>query len=148
MSMSVLVDTCVWSLALRGKTPRNQEIARLLAELIESGQAHMMGSIRQELLSGYSDPQRFEKLKEKMSYFPNLPVLDVDYISAAEYSNTCRRNGVQGAHVDFLICAVAVRLGFAIFTVDKDFGHYQRYIPIELVGVESLKNEKPPEGGS
>ena len=29
----VIVDTCIWSLALRGKTPRNKEVAEELALL-------------------------------------------------------------------------------------------------------------------
>lgn len=42
---------------------------------------------RQEILSGYSDFARYEKLRNKLRAFPNEQVIDVDYESAAEYSN-------------------------------------------------------------
>ena len=51
----VLVDTCIWSLALRGKTPRVREVTNELALLIKNNRAKIIGSIRQEILSGYSD---------------------------------------------------------------------------------------------
>jgi predicted nucleic acid-binding protein len=62
----------------------------------------------------------------------NTPILDEDYISAAKFYNECRQNGVQGSHIDLLICAVAVRLDIPIFTSDKDFGFYQQHLPIKL----------------
>ena len=128
----VLVDTCIWSLALRGKTPRNREVTNELTSLIKENRAKIIGLIRQEVLSGYSDFARYEKLRNKLRAFPNEQVIDVDYESAAEYSNMCRRKGIQGSHVDFLICAVSTRLKMAIYTSDKDFNHYSKHLPIHL----------------
>jgi predicted nucleic acid-binding protein len=128
----VLVDTCVWSLALRGKNNRNVEIATKLAEIIDSGDARIIGPIRQELLSGYSNKQQYLKLRQKLDYFPNETINDADYILAAEFSNACRIKGVQGSHIDFLICAVAHRLKFKIFTTDNDFSLYKAHLPIDL----------------
>lgn len=62
----VLVDTCIWSSALRGKEPRDVVLAEHLKALIDDGQAKIIGVIRQELLSGYSDLARYEKLRNKM----------------------------------------------------------------------------------
>ena len=42
------------------------------------------------------------------------------------------KKGVQGSHIDFLICAVAVRLSVEIYTTDKDFLNYQKHLPIQL----------------
>ncbi len=131
----VLVDTCIWSSALRGKEPRDVAIAENLKVLIEDGQAKIIGVIRQELLSGYSDLARYEKLRNKMVWFPNEVVLDEDYETAAKFSNLCRKQGIQGSHIDFLICAVAVRLNMQIFTDDKDFDYYQKCLPIKLHSV-------------
>ena len=128
----VIVDTCIWSLALRRKTLRNQEITEKLTSLIKDNRAKIIGLIRQEILSGYSDRHRYEKLRNKLRPFPNEQVLDIDYESAAEYSNICRRKGVQGSHTDFLICAVATRLKMDIYTSDKDFSHYSKYLPVSL----------------
>lgn len=128
----VIIDTCIWSLALRGKTLRNKKIAEELTILINENRAKIIGPIRQEVLSGYSDFSRYEKLRNKLQSFPNEQVVDSDYESAAEYSNLCRKKGIQGSHTDFLICAVSHRLKMKIYTNDKDFIHYSNYLPISL----------------
>jgi len=129
---SVLIDTCIWSLALRGKSPRDISVSEELTKLIYSEQARIIGPIRQEVLSGYSDIKQYNKLKDKLMYFPNELILDDDYLSAARFSNLCRKKGVQGSHIDFLICAVADRLKMSIFTCDKDFEYFSQTIPITL----------------
>ena len=128
----VIVDTCIWSLALRRKTSSDREVTDELTSLIKENRAKIIGLIRQEILSGYSDLVRYEKLRNKLRAFPNEQVIDIDYESAAEYSNICRKKGVQGSHTDFLICAVATRLKMQIYTSDKDFSHYSKHLPISL----------------
>ena len=53
--MLVLVDTPIWSLALRRKAadlnPREHRLISALRELLEDGRAHLIGPVRQELLS-------------------------------------------------------------------------------------------------
>lgn len=129
----VLVDTCIWSLALRSNTPKDTGVTGHLTQLIEDNQVRIIGAIRQELLSGYTDKNRFDRLRQKLIHFPNEPILDADYESAAEYANLCRAKGIQGSHTDFLICAVAIRAGFQIYTTDKDFQHYAKHLPIALL---------------
>ena len=128
----ILIDTCIWSLAFRGKQPRNIEVAKQITQLIDENRAKIIGPIRQEILSGYSDLVRYEKLRGKLQYFPNEPIHDLDYETAAKYSNICRTKGIQGSHIDFLICAVSTRLNMKIYTNDKDFINYSRHIPISL----------------
>jgi predicted nucleic acid-binding protein len=130
--LKVLVDTCIWSHALRSKKPEFEAQVKSLETLISDQRVLIIGPIRQEVLSGYSDPSKFEILKTKLSYFENTAVLDEDYINAAKFYNECRQKGVQGSHIDLLICAIAVRLSVPIFTTDKDFGFYQRHLPIKL----------------
>lgn len=129
----VLVDTCVWSLALRNRAPKEASIANRLTQLIDDNQVRIIGPIRQELLSGYTDKNRFERLRQKLIYFPNEPIFDADYESAAEYSNFCRSKGIQGSHTDYLICAVSIRAKFKIYTTDKDFQHYSKHLPVSLL---------------
>ena len=130
--MKVLVDSPIWSYALRSKRGRFDQHVRELEMLIINQRVLIIGPIRQEVLSGYSEIKKFEKLNEKLKYFENTPIIDGDYIQAAKFSNICRKNGVQGSHIDFLICSVACRLQAQIFTTDKDFNHYRNHIPIEL----------------
>lgn len=130
--MKVLVDTCIWSHAFRSKKPEFEAQVKILETLITSQRVLIIGAIRQEILSGYSDLNKFELLKTKLSYFENTPILDEDYIIAAKFYNECRQKGIQGSHIDLLICAVAVRLNVQILTSDKDFGFYQQRLPIKL----------------
>jgi len=130
--LKVLVDTCIWSHALRSKNPEFEAEVKSLETLIADQRVLIIGAIRQEVLSGYSDLNKFETLKAKLNYFENTPILDEDYITAAKFYNQCRQKGVQGSHIDLLICAVAVRLSIPIFTSDKDFGFYQQHLPIKL----------------
>jgi len=129
----VLVDTCIWSLALRSNAPKETAVAEKLSRLIDDNQVRIIGPIRQELLSGYTEKNIFERLRQKITYFPNEPIFDADYESAAEYSNFCRSKGIQGSHTDFLICAVSIRAKFQIYTTDKDFQHYSKHLPISLL---------------
>lgn len=130
--MKVLVDTPIWSYALRTRNNHYQYEIDQLTSLIRDQRALIIGPIRQEILSGYSDLRKFRKLKEKLSYFENTPIQDIDYESAAELCNQCREKGAQGSHIDFLICAVAKRIDVPIFTTDKDFPRYQKIISIKL----------------
>jgi predicted nucleic acid-binding protein len=54
------------------------------------------------------------------------------YDLAAEYFNICLNNGIQGSQTDYLVCAIAYRYNLKIFTEDKDFIYYKKYLPIEL----------------
>lgn len=129
--MKVLVDTVVWSQAFRRSSP-NPSITKRLSRLIEEYRAIIIGPIRQELLSGYSNPNQFQKLNSKLNYFPNEPILDEDYVRAAEFNNICRKKGIQGSHTDFLICSVAERIKAEIYTMDKDFTYYREHLPVKL----------------
>ena len=135
-----LVDTSVWSLALRKKErSQSEEILVLrLSEIIRDLHLVMIGPIRQEILSGISDKARFEDLKDKISIFPDFEICTRDYELAAIFYNECRKNGVQGSHIDFLICAVAHNNNLKILTLDKDFRNYQEYIGIELEESKSV----------
>ena len=128
--MKVIVDTSVWSLALRRPQQKHSAIASKLRDLINDSRVILLGSVRQEILSGIKHQEQFDKLKSNLQAFPNL-LLDIeDYELAADYSNTCRRNGIQGANTDFQICATATRRNYEIFTTDKDFINFSQYLPI------------------
>ena len=91
-----------------------------------------MGSIRQELLSGIKGEAQFERIRTALRHFPDVALHTEDFETAAQYGNTCRSKGVQGSLTEFLICAVAGRRGFEIFTTDGDFLHYRKHLPIAL----------------
>jgi len=134
--MRALVDTSVWSLALRRRAKdlnaREKTLVRELSELIKEGRAAIIGAVRQEVLSGIRDEMLFERLRQHLRFFPDDPTVVEDYEQAARFSNHCRAAGIAGTPVDFVICSVATRLNLAIFTTDPDFRHYAKCVPIHL----------------
>jgi len=132
--MKVLVDTSVWSLALRRRNsaPESEQTKAILTELVNDIRVQIIGPIRQELLTGIRDQAEFDKLKHRLGAFVDIPIGTKDYELAAEFANTCRRKGIQGSHTDFLICAVAANHRLAIFTNDKDFELYAKHLPVTL----------------
>jgi predicted nucleic acid-binding protein len=130
----VLVDTSVWSLALRKREHTEPELKYVsrLSQILRDLQLVMIGPIRQEILSGLSDQRRYEEFRQKIAIVPDHPVSTQEYELAARFHNECRQHGIQGFHVDFLICAVAQNNGFRILTLDHDFLLYQQYVGITL----------------
>ena len=130
--MRVLIDTSVWSLALRRTDGPQNPAAEELRHLISAQVAEIIGPIRQEILSGVRDQVQFARLETHLAAFPDLPLLIEDYVTAAKFFNLCRFKGIQGSNTDFLICAVAVRHDFAIFTTDGDFMQFSKCLPLVL----------------
>jgi predicted nucleic acid-binding protein len=130
--MRVLIDTNIWSLALRRNTPlQNPEVAEL-RRLISIHDAEIIGPIRQEVLSGIREEIQFNKVETHLAAFLDLPLTIADYVLAAKFYNLCRSQGIQGSNTDFLLCAVAARYQLVIFTTDKDFTRFAAYVPIAL----------------
>ncbi len=99
---------------------------------MEDDRSEILGPVRQELLSGIRDEAQFEKLRRYLRAFDDVILRTDDYEEAARLSNRCRAAGVIGSSVDFLICAVALRRGWQIFTTDRDFGRYAKHSDISL----------------
>lgn len=92
----------------------------------------MPGIVRQELLSGIKTEAQFKRLGGLLEGFPDMLATSEDHLTAAGFFNQCRRRGIQGAPVDFLICAIAHRMEAPILTTDQDFSNYADVIPIRL----------------
>ena len=134
--MTVLIDTSVFSLALRRKNESLSTNERLLvaelSELIREGRARMIGLIRQELLSGIRTTEQYEKLRVHLRSFPDEVVDTSDYEEAAKAGNRCRTKGVAVSIVDILLCAIAIKRQWAIFTTDPDFSSYAKVLPLRI----------------
>jgi predicted nucleic acid-binding protein len=130
--MNVLVDTSVWSLALRRRTSKSVPHVVELGELIREGRVSILGPIRQELLSGTKSTEQFERLREHLEPFSDLELVREDYEDAARAFNTCRVRGLQASNTDFLICAVALNRDLAIFTTDRDFDRLSGVLKFRL----------------
>ncbi len=129
--MKVLVDTCIWSQVLRHKKP-DTDLSGKLNEIIKDGRVVMIGPIRQELLSGISETSQFRKLRDKLSFFEDLPLVSDYFVKAAEFCSICRKKGIQGSMTDFLLCAISNLQKLHIYTDDKDFINYKKHLLIHL----------------
>ena len=134
--MNVLIDTSVWSLALRRKneslSTNERFLVAELSELIREGRARMIGLVRQELLSGIKATEQYEKLRLHLRSFPDEVVDTSDYEEAAKAGNRCRAKGVVVSIVDILLCAVANKRLWTIFTTDPDFTNYAKVLPLRI----------------
>lgn len=130
--MNVIVDTSVWSYALRRRRSQEHPSVGVLRQLVVDGQVRILGCIRQEILSGIRSPEQFRLLRDQLRAFPDEVLESKDYERAAEFFNTCRQKGIQGSNTDFLICAVAVNRDYSILTADQDFREFQRMLGFKL----------------
>jgi predicted nucleic acid-binding protein len=71
-------------------------------------------------------------LRSALAAFPDEALTTQDYERAVQVFNTCKAQGVQGSNTDFLICAVALKRKLPIFSLDQDFAHFQKCVPLEL----------------
>ena len=110
-------------------------MCRVLEEAAYGGRAQLLGIVRLEVLSGIRDRAQYDRLRSYLSAFDDIPLSTRDYEDAAAMSNTCRAAGVVGTSADFLICAVATRRDWEIFTTDRDFERYRKHLPLRLLGL-------------
>jgi predicted nucleic acid-binding protein len=131
--MSLLVDTSVWSLALRRDRPQNSpEVDELLRALGGTDLVLTTGLILQELLQGFTPDRARAQIAERFASMPLVEPDRDDYIAAAEIRNTCRRSGVQLGTVDALIAQLAIRHDHTLLTTDCDFQHATPHVDLRL----------------
>lgn len=130
--MKIIVDTCVWSLALRRSVSKSNAYVEELKNLIEEVRVQLIGPIRQELLSGIKSKKQFHTLKLHLEAFEDIEIQREDYELAAEYFNIAQSKSIQGSSTDFLICAISRRHNMPILSTDKDFVNFNSVIPIDL----------------
>ena len=134
--MNVLVDTSIWSLALRRRAQDLNSTERAavaeLTNLIKEGRARIIGLVRLELLSGIKTSSQYEKLCAVLRSFPDEPISTADYEAAAKAGNECRARGVAVSVSDMLICAIAIARDWSVFATDPDFKSYARILPLKL----------------
>jgi predicted nucleic acid-binding protein len=137
--MMVLVDTPLWSFFLR-RHPNDlsspeRRLIQNFEELIREGRVQLLGSTRQEVLSGILEDAHFKRIRMYLRAFKDVALTSDDYELAAEMSNQCRRSGIAASAIDMLICAVSGRRRWQVFSTDRDFLHYRRVLDIQLLPV-------------
>lgn len=128
-----MVDTSVWSLAMRRDAPLESPEVKVLTEALDSGRGvYSTGIILQELLQGFSKPKAHGLIIERFKSIPMLVPDTSDYIDAAELRNRCRRKGVQVGTIDALIAQLSLKYNLSLVTTDKDFKHMSEVVKLKL----------------
>jgi predicted nucleic acid-binding protein len=131
--MTLLVDTSVWSLALRRDAQAAEpEVHQLKGALLGSEVVATTGLILQELLQGFSGPKAQAQIIERFAALPLLQPDRDDHINAAALRNTCRRAGVQIGTIDALLAQLCIRHEVTLLTTDKDFTHVAKHCPLRI----------------
>lgn len=134
--MKIIVDTSIWSLALRRHTPPINPESEALRKFIEQGEdIFLLGIILQEILQGVKEQAAFKRLNEHFEAFPMLEITREIYVKAAELKNHLSKNGIQVSTVDALIAAAAISNGYYLFTNDKDFSYIAKHSKLKLLKI-------------
>jgi predicted nucleic acid-binding protein len=129
--VSLLVDTSVWSLALRRDPPSGREVDALRTG-IDQGVVVLTGVILQEILQGFPSAERTRRLADYLAPFPLLALHRGDYLYAAEIRNKCRAKGLAISTVDAQIAAAAINHRCTLLTADRDFEGVARHFPLRI----------------
>jgi predicted nucleic acid-binding protein len=131
--MRILVDTSIWSLALRRPTGVINQESVLLKTIIAQGEdIYLLGIILQEVLQGVRNPKFFFALTEYFKAFPLIDLKREDYVRAAELKNHLIGKGKQASTIDVLIASVAISHHCHLFTADKHFTHIAEHSELKL----------------
>lgn len=131
--MTWLVDTSVWSLALRRDHVAGVPAVRFLQEALIAAEAvFTTGLILQELLQGFNGPEAADAIIERFRVLPMLIPDRQDHVAAAEVRNVCRRAGVQVGTIDALLIQLCGRHDLTLLSADNDFVHAAGIVPFRL----------------
>jgi predicted nucleic acid-binding protein len=141
--VTLLVDTSVWSLALRRDVSAPEPAVQVLRDaLLGAAVVVTTGLVLQELLQGFSGPKARAQLIERFAALPLLQPDRDDHIAAADLRNTCRRAGVQLGTVDALLAQLCVRHELTLLTTDSDFAHAAKHCPLRVWSPKTAARRK------
>ena len=131
--MTLLVDTSVWSLALRRDAESSEpEVQHLKEALFGADVVVTTGLVLQELLQGFSGAKASAQIIERFAALPLIQPTREDHIAAAELRNTCRRAGVQVGTIDAIIAQLCLRHELTLLSTDKDFKSAAKHCALRL----------------
>ena len=131
--MKLLVDTSVWSLALRRDAVSDAPQVRALRDALEGDDILVTtGLVLQELLQGFSGARVRSSIIERFAALPLLMPDRLDHVAAAELRNVCRRSAVQIGTVDALLMQLCIRHDLTMLSTDTDFLHAAAHCPLKV----------------
>lgn len=131
--MTLLVDTSVWSLALRRDAEAAEpEVQELKDALFGAEVVVTTGLVLQELLQGFSGAKAQTQIIERFAALPLLQPDREDHIGAAILRNACRQSGIQIGTIDALLAQLAIRHDLTLLTTDRDFTYAARHCALRV----------------
>jgi len=131
--MRVLVDTSVWSLAMRRNGPSaHPAVEKLTSLLQENEDVVLAGPILQEILQAFRSDSSFRRVARFLEPFPLLDLNRRDFIAAASLHRNCASTGVSVSTVDCQIAIAAIRHDCLLLSADKDFVRIARLSALKL----------------
>ncbi|MCA9470878.1 MAG: PIN domain-containing protein [Nitrospirales bacterium] len=132
--MTILVDTSVWSLALRKDGPADHlAVKKLQSLLLEMQDIVLIGIILQEILQGFRQENTFTKVSSYLNAFPLLPLNRSDYVAAAKLRRQATAKGLTLSTPDCQIASVAINHQCRLLTTDKDFSNIAKWALLQLL---------------
>lgn len=138
--MITIVDTSVWSMALRRPKRKTAPppAQTVLRRIVADGQPIALpGIVLQELLSGVRSESEFERLREVLNPFNVIYSTEEHHIEAARIFNKCRTKGIATSAPDALIAAIARVESGKLLTCDLDFAHIATVVDLRVELVET-----------
>lgn len=133
--MALLVDTSVWSLALRRNPPRNgPEVQQLRYAIAEGSAVVTTGVIVLELLYGVRSEEVATRIEASLRAVPLIAATFDDHAQAARTRTLLRRSGVQLGPIDALIAQLCITYDHTLLTTDQDFYHAAQHLDLRLWG--------------
>ena len=133
--MTLLVDTSVWSLALRRDGDVESAHVRALKRALHGAETVVTtGFVLQELLQGFTGPKVKARIIGRFAALPLIQPDRQDHMGAAEARNSCRRRGVQVGTIDAVLIQLCVRHDLTLLSCDNDFVYAARHVPFALWG--------------
>jgi predicted nucleic acid-binding protein len=131
--VKLLVDTSVWSLALRRKPLVEHPSVRRLHSVLGKADVVLTGLVLQEVLQAFRVDATVRKVARHLSAFPLLQLDRRHYESAAAIHRLCAARGIATSTSDRQVASAAIEHGCALLTADDDFTRIAKPTTLRLL---------------
>ena len=147
--MTILVDTSVWSLALRRDGDQSApEVQALKDALLGDDLVVTTGLVLQELLQGVSGARSHAQILARFAALQLIQPDRDDHVAAAAIRNHCRRAGVQIGTVDAVLAQLCIRHDMTLLTTNKDFTNAARHCALTVWPAKRARGAKRDDARS
>ncbi|TGM62954.1 PIN domain nuclease [Leptospira meyeri] len=140
--MNLLIDTSVWSEALRRKNKSvNSEDTFLFQIIKNEEEIFLTGIILQEILTGIKSQKLFDDINNHLRFFNFINPTNKDHILAAQLRNDLAKKGLTVASIDVLIAQMAISHNLTLATYDSDFEKIAQNSKLKIINFEKYYNK-------